>query len=184
MRVVHQAVDTQHDALDSLRKQAEAVLGKNASRVNAFYDGSLYVDARARAAFGAWLVDCLLVAGLAAAGAYSYYRARMFEADAATGASVIGLVLLVVLPLLYGFFYRDGRGLGALLTGTRLVRIRDGGPIGLGQAGLAMLIRTLLFPILLFGVLDGSSGVVAEVRVSIDAQATERLRAAGFTRLG
>ncbi|WP_409185383.1 hypothetical protein F9C11_14500 [Amycolatopsis sp. VS8301801F10] len=175
-------MNTQQDVLVSLRTQAEPVLGKDAAaRIRAFENGELYVEARTASTIWAWLVDFLLVTGLSAAAAVAYYF-KSNAVDAAVGASVIGVAGLFVLPLLYGWFYGNGRGLGALFNGIRLVRLRDGGRIGLWKAGWAMLIRTLGFVIIALGVLNGDVTVTNGVRTSIDVRETERLRAAGFLR--
>ncbi|GAB6859424.1 RDD family protein [Microbacterium xylanilyticum] len=149
-----------------------------AKRLRAFEDGTLYIDSTSSAAFVAWLVDAVLVNGMAI-GLAVLYGMRSTDPYAAAGAGVIALALLVLLPLCYGWAYRNGRALGGLLTGTRLVRMKDGSRIGFAKAGWAMLIRTLLMPIAFWATLDGLS----QVRVSIDDAATQRLRAAGFDRL-
>ncbi|WP_406637769.1 hypothetical protein [Amycolatopsis sp. WGS_07] len=165
-----------------LRAQAEPVLGKDvAARIRAFGNGGLYVEARTGSTIWAWLVDFLLVTGLSVAAAVAYY-VKADTIDAAVGASVIGIAGLIVVPLLYGWFYGNGRGLGALCTGIRLVRLRDGGRIGLWKAGWAMLIRTLGFVIIALGALSGDVTVTNGVRTSIDVRGTEQLRAAGFVR--
>ncbi|MBB2499991.1 hypothetical protein H5411_12750 [Amycolatopsis echigonensis] len=173
-------VKTEQDVLARLRTQAEPVLGKGgAARIRAFENGDLYVEARTASTIWAWLVDFLLVTGLSVAAAVAYYFTST-AVDAAVGASLIGVAGLFVLPLLYGWFYGNGRGLGALFNGIRLVRLRDGGRIALGKAGWAMLIRTLGFVIIALGVLNGDVTVTNGVRTSIDVRETERLRAAGL----
>lgn len=173
---------TEQDVMAQLRTHVEPVLGKGAAaRIRAFGNGELYVEARTASALWAWLGDFLLVTGLSVAAAVAYYF-KANDIDAAVGASVIGVAGLFVLPLLYGWFYGNGRGLGALFNGIRLVRLRDGGRIGLGKAGWAMLIRTLGFVIIALGVLNGDVTVTNGVRTSIDVRETERLRAAGFVR--
>ncbi|WP_370934449.1 hypothetical protein [Amycolatopsis sp. cg13] len=173
---------TEQDVMARLRTQAEPVLGKGAAaRIRAFENGDLYVEARTASTIWAWLVDFLLVTGLSVAAAVAYYF-KSYSVDAAVGASVIGIAGLFVLPLLYGWFYGNGRGLGALCNGIRLVRLRDGGRIGLWKAGWAMLIRTLGFVIIALGVLNGDVTVTNGVRTSIDVRETDRLRAAGFVR--
>ncbi|MFD2470900.1 hypothetical protein [Amycolatopsis silviterrae] len=175
-------MNSEHAVLARLRTQAEPVLGKDvAARIRAFGNGDLYVEARTGATIWAWLVDFLLVTGLSAAAAVAYY-VKASTVDAAVGASVIGVAGLIVVPLLYGWFYGNGRGLGALCNGIRLVRLRDGGRIGLWKAGWAMLIRTLGFVIIALGVLNGDATVGNGVRASIDVRETDRLRAAGFVR--
>ncbi len=179
---VEVGVKTEQDVLARLRTQAEPVLGKGAAaRIRAFENGDLYVEARTASTLWAWLVDFLLVTGLSVGAAVAYY-VKSYSVDAAVGASVLGVAGLFVLPLLYGWFYGNGRGLGALFNGIRLVRLRDGGRIGLGKAGWAMLIRTLGFVIIALGVLNGDVTVTNGVRTSIDVRETDRLRAAGFVR--
>lgn len=113
------------------------------------------------------------------------------------------LGLLVCVPLVYGLFYGNGRGLGAAFTGTRLVRLKNGQRIGT-SACWTMLMRTLLFPLMvvLFLALmvaataggTGSAGGGGETvpgnprRIRIDDEATRRLRStsvgAGATSRG
>lgn len=73
---------------------------------------------------------------------------------------------------------------GTLATGTRLVRVKDGSRVGLAKAGWAMLIRTLLMPLLFLAAIGGSADGPGVVRVSIDSKATERLKAGPFQRVG
>ncbi len=176
--------DERPRSLKHVRSQVAATLGPGmAPRVQAFRDGTLYVEPGWAAVIWAWLVDFVLVTSIAVGVGVAYYVSATDTPDAGAGASVIILALLVVVPLLYGWFYGNGRGLGALMAGTRLVRMKDGGRIGLWKAGWAMLIRTLGFVIIVLGALGGSATDASEVRVSIDVHATERLRAAGFHRL-
>ncbi|MEU7715314.1 hypothetical protein AB0B03_25635 [Micromonospora chalcea] len=85
----------------------------------------------------------------------------------------------------YGLCYGNGRALGALLTGTQLVRAKDGGRIGL-KACWAMLVRTLLMPVLVVVLVvtafsTGSSDAPGSlVRTTIDPDATRRLHDAGI----
>ncbi|CCH29638.1 hypothetical protein ABZ816_15180 [Actinosynnema sp. NPDC047251] len=170
--------------LKLVRSQASEAVGRGAAeRIQAFTDGTLYVEATWGAVILAWLVDFLLVTAIAIGAAAAYYTAAPAYADPAVGAAVIGAAGLVVVPLLYGWFYGGGRGLGALLAGTRLVRIKDGSRVGLAKAGWAMLLRTLGFVIIALGALGGDSTDANQVRVSIDVRATQRLRAAGYHRL-
>ncbi|NIK62502.1 RDD family protein [Kribbella shirazensis] len=172
------------NSLDQVREQLKPMLGESVTkRVKAYKDGTLYVESTMSAALGAWLVDSVLVNGTAIALGVLYY-AGSTDPNKAAGSFVIALSLFVVLPLLYGWFYGNGRGVGALLTDTRLVRARDGSRVGLAKAGWAMLIRTLLIPLALLGALGGGGSVDAGgVRVSIDVPATARLRMTAFQRV-
>lgn len=170
------------ESLVRLREQLAPVLGENAAkRIKAYTDGSLYVDSTAGAAFLAWLIDLVLVDGTAIALGVLYFT-RSYDPLRGVGAGVITLALLLVLPFLYGWFYRNGRAIGALLTGTRLVRIKDGSRIGWDKAGWAMLIRTFFLPFLFWAALDGTSSSMQE-RMSIDNHATNKVRAAGYWKL-
>jgi hypothetical protein len=63
-------------------------------------------------------------------------------ADLDDGTILVCLIaVLFLMQLLYGTCYRNGRALGAVLTGTQLVRVADGGRIG-RKAPWAMLVRT------------------------------------------
>lgn len=166
-------------ALADVRAGLASELGTAvAKRVRAFEDGTLYVDSTMSGAFLAWLVDSVLLYAVAVAVAIIYGTASD-DPDRAVGAVVIGLALIVVLPFGYGCAFRDGRALGGLLTGTQVVRMRDGSPVGLAKAGWAMLIRAVFLPFLFWAAIDG----VGQVRVSIDRAATARLRRGRITRL-
>lgn len=166
-------------ALTEVRARLEPELGTAAAkRVRAFEDGTLYVDSTMSGALGAWLIDSILMYAVAVVAAILYGTSSA-DPDRPIGAVVIGLALVVVLPFVYGWAFRDGRGLGGLLTGTQVVRMRDGSPVGLAKAGWAMLIRTVFLPFLFWAAIDG----VGQVRVSIDRAATAQLRRTGITRL-
>ncbi|QFU91929.1 RDD family protein [Amycolatopsis sp. YIM 10] len=137
-----------------------------------------YVEAGTWRKFLAWLVDsavCLLGA-LAGVVVLSLVDRSAHLTD---GVLVLSMpAILIVVPLLYGLCcYRDGRALGAVLTGTRLVRVADGGRIG-GKAPWAMLVRTVLLPLLLAAVIAGAlagggtapGGGGSQVRVAVDAR--------------
>ncbi|MFE6617316.1 hypothetical protein [Amycolatopsis sp. NPDC057786] len=158
------------------REQAEHTLGpKVAKRLGTFDNGTLYVSAGGWAELLAWLVDFAVYLLGAAAGFVVFAVATRNSALPDSAALLTLLGLLIGVPVLYGLFFGDGRVLGAALTGTRLVRIKDGGRIG-AAACWAMLVRTLLFPLLLVAmVLAGSGGVGSVRRVSIDEEATRRL---------
>jgi hypothetical protein len=170
-------------AVQQIRDQLKPVLGMSvANRVKAYEDGTLYVEATLSSAFAAWLLDSVLVNGTAIALGVLYY-VRSSDPNKAAGAGVIAIALLIVLPLLYGWFYGNGRGVGALLTETRLVRVKDGSRIGLGKAGWAMLIRTLLLPLAFLAAIGGSTSGPGEVRVSIDVKASDQLRTIPLQRV-
>jgi uncharacterized RDD family membrane protein YckC len=163
-------------AVQQVRDQLKPVLGNGvAGRIKAYTDGTLFVEATLSSAFFAWLVDSILVNGTAIGLGVLYY-ARSTDPNKAAGSGVIVLTLLIVLPLLYGWLYGNGRGLGALLTGTRVVRVKDGSRVGLRKAGWAMLIRTLLMPLAFFAAIGGSADGGSQIRISIDIEATDRLR--------
>lgn len=170
-------------AVQQVRDQLKPVLGMGvANRVKAYKDGTLFVEATLSSAFAAWLIDSVLVNGTAI-GLGALYYVRSSDPNKNAGAGVIAMTLIIVLPLLYGWFYGNGRGVGGLLTGTRLVRVKDGSRIGLGKAGWAMLIRTLLLPLGFMAAIGGSTGGPGEVRISIDIEATDRLRTTPFQRV-
>lgn len=169
-------------ALDRVRAQVAPSLGEElALRLRTFRDGGLYIDAPWGRAFLAWLIDVALVVACAVSAGVA--ASTTPGPNAAEGAVGVIVILLVVLPLLYGWFFQDGRALGGLLTGTRLVRIADGSRIGFWKAGWAMLIRTLFVPVLVWSMLQLAGASFSTVRTSIDDVATRRLRDAGFLRL-
>lgn len=157
------------------------VLGPQvAKRVEPLGDGRRYVGAGVWATGIAWLVDwavCLLglVTGLVA----------LDSADLGDGPFALGFFGLVLgVPLAYGLFYVNGRALGAVLTGTRLVRLKDGGRLGF-WAPWVMLTRVLLLPLLIIvfwlQALSGAgtgSPPGTTYRASVDVDATRRLWAA------
>lgn len=171
------------DAVQQVRDQLKPVLGPSvASRVKAYKDGTLFVEATLSSAFLAWLVDSILVNGTAV-GLGALYYVRSTDPNKNAGAGVIALTLLFVLPLLYGWFYANGRGVGALLTGTQLVRLKDGSRVGLAKAGWAMLIRTLLLPLAFVAAIGGSADGSGAVRITIDVEGTDQLRTTPFQRV-
>jgi hypothetical protein len=156
-----------------------------AKRIVTLKNGGVYVRARAWVMFLAWLVDFVVFWLFGAVGFVIMAvvgRVADLDEDTTTLGAVVALFLA---PLVYGAFYGNGRALGAVLTGTQLVRIADGGRIG-GKAPWAMLVRTILFPLLFIAVIAGAlagggggpGGV--EVRVSLDVKATRQLRDAGI----
>lgn len=169
--------------LETAKQQVEHTLGQRAARrLDTFDDGSLYVSAGSLARLLSWFVDFLVFALCACGGFVALVMVKPEVSDGDAALALLGL--LVGVPILYGLFFVTGRALGGLLTGTRLVRVKNGGRIGWG-ACWAMLVRTVLFPLLL--VIVVTSGSVASgslTRISIDDAETRRLRAAGFLRPG
>ncbi|WP_197717142.1 RDD family protein [Glycomyces terrestris] len=150
-----------------------------AKQVERFGNGVPYVPAGGWAKCLAWLIDAaVFVLGLLAGAA------ALAAVDASRGldGAVIALAMIawwLVLPLLYGLCLRNGRALGALWTGTRLVRVSDGGRIG-AKGPWAMFVRLILLPAAIIGALTGgglSDGTLQ--RTSIDIARTRRLHAQG-----
>ncbi|MBN6038307.1 RDD family protein [Amycolatopsis sp. 195334CR] len=138
-----------------------------------FEDGKPYVKAGTWRLFLAWLVDFVVFVFGVLAGVVVLSVVDL-KAQLDNGVIALGLVAIMFLvPLLYGLCYRNGRALGAVLTGTRLVRVADGGRIG-GKGPWAMLVRTVLLPLLLVVVIvgaltgGGSAPGGSQVRISVD----------------
>lgn len=172
--------------LETAKQHVEQAFGPRiAKRLDAFEDGTLHVRAGALAGLLAWLADFVVYLVGAVVAVVALAAAMPDLSDNAIVLVLLGLLLGV--PLVYGLCYGNGRALGAVLTGTRLVRVKNGQRLG-ASASWAMLVRTLLFPLLLVVVLAGaaSGGGTAPGslrRTSIDDAATQRLHAAGFLRL-
>lgn len=174
----------------NVREQVADILGQNiAERVCRFDNDILYVSAGAGPAIFAWLIDAIIVWGPAALVGYSYFSTAT-EVDAINVAMVLVLFTACVVAAIYGLFYRNGRGLGALLMGTRLMRVKDGGRVGFLKGSWAMILRIMFTPLYLLLVLlslfDGAPGVGGNFRLrhtSIDDDATRKLWAAGFHHL-
>lgn len=180
-------VDRRPTRLELVRAEAEPVLGARAAgRVEAFPDGSLHVRAGGPRRFLAWLVDFAVFALAAGAGLVALSVPYGRDAFDSSTLTLLAVAVLIAVPPLYGLCYRNGRALGGVLTGTRLVRIADGGRVGL-KGPWAMTVRTTLLPLLLLGVVVGSLAAGAPlgspVRTSVDHRATARLHAAGLRRL-
>ncbi|WP_432947404.1 RDD family protein [Kribbella sp. CA-253562] len=144
-----------------------------ARRIEPLGDGRRYVRPTPGALVAAWIVD-FLVFLLALVGATAALLVTESQGSIDAGVAGLALIGLIVgIPLVYGMFYGNGRALGALLTGTRLVRVKDGGRLGF-WAPWAMLVRVLLLPILvasMFGNLPPGD----LRRASLDVDATRRL---------
>jgi hypothetical protein len=173
--------------LEIAKQHVEHALGpKIAKRLDTHKDGTFYISAGGWARLSAWFVDVLVVVLCAVGGAVVVEVAKPETPSSTVGLTALGL--LVGVPVLYGFFYGNGRVLGGLLTGTRLVRVKNGQRIGAG-ACWAMVVRIVLFPLLLCWSLAAAasgagSGLPGDLtRISIDEKATRRLHAAGFLRL-
>ena len=167
--------------LEITKQQVAGTLGARAARrLDTYDDGTLYVSAGSLARLLSWFVDFLVFALVACGGFVALLIVKPDISDGDAGLAL--LALLVGVPILYGPFLVTGRALGGLLTGTRLVRVKNGGRIGWG-ACWAMLVRTVLFPLLLVIIVtSGSVGSGSLTRISIDDAETRRLRAAGFVR--
>ncbi|MEV4416535.1 RDD family protein [Catellatospora sp. NPDC049609] len=173
--------------LESAKSEAEHVLGRRAvQRLAAFDDGTLYVRAGEVRRFLAWLIDFVVYLLGVGVGVVVVSLVRVTSGLSDGAVTVLALSLLFVVPMLYGLIYGNGRALGAVLTGTQLVRVKDGGRVG-AKACWAMLIRTLLMPLLLIAVIVGALGNTggeapagSPARVSIDRGATRRLQASGI----
>lgn len=177
---VPQRLFAQNDtALGPIRELATPLLGKNlASRIRMSSTGILYISATLPRAFLSWLVDeffVLVVSAIVAVTIYSFSRAS----DPVKPAVFTGIIMLLVFPWFYGWFFRNGRALGGWITDTRLVRIKDGQKIGWTKAGWAMSVRVFFLPFLILTLLESFD--FQPVRTSIDIKATEQLRQAGFT---
>jgi len=172
---------------ESANVRAERVLGpRTAKRLATFRDGVRYVKAGGWARFLAWLVDLVVIVLGVGVGVVLLGGVDR-TADLDNGTLALGVIaILFLVPLLYGgLCYRNGRALGAVLTGSQLVRSADGGRIG-GKAPWAMLVRTLM-PLLVIGAIVGALGGGGSppggstARVSVDPRAIRQLRTAGIT---
>ena len=146
-----------------------------ADKVAAFSNGARYVPAGDWARFFTWLIDLLVFAFGVTAGIVALV---LIDQSRDLGDGVLALGMLAVLfavPLLYGLCYTDGRALGGLMAGTRLVRLSDGGRIG-AKGPWAMLVRTVLLPLLIFWLIAGDGYANGTFkRGSIDVARTRRL---------
>ncbi|HEY1175615.1 MAG TPA: RDD family protein [Phytomonospora sp.] len=149
-----------------------------ARKIETFRNGVPYIAAGAWAGFFAWLIDFVMYVLGFAVGFVAL--AGVLSSKDVGGGVILGIMggLLIGVPLLYGaLFFRGGRALGGVVTGTRLVRIADGERIG-AKGPWAMLVRTILLPMMIIGVLTGGGNVDAtQQRVSIDVVRTHRMRA-------
>lgn len=169
--------------LEIARQHVEHTFGpKIAKRVDTFKDGTFYVSPGAWALSLAWLADFGFYLVCVAGGLVAFMGAQPDASNGTVGLAVLGL--LIGVPVVYGLFFGNGRGIGALLTGTRLVRFKNGERIG-ASGWWAMLVRTLLFPPILVAAVFGGDvmSLGSARRISIDDYATRQLHAAGFLRL-
>lgn len=170
--------------LDIARQHVERAFDqKVAKRLDTFKDGTFYITAGDLARLLSWLVDFGVFVLLAGGGFVAIAVAYSNEAVSGNVLALIMLGLLIGVPVLYGLCYGNGRALGAVLTGTRLVRFKNGHRLGAG-ACWAMLVRTVLFPPILITISLGEmTSVGSPRRISIDDDATRQLHGAGFLRL-
>jgi hypothetical protein len=151
-------------------------------RILTFGDGTPFAPAGGWSALFAWLVDFLAFLVLFAVASLVFLGVGdAMQVD--ENALVIGwLALLFATPLFYGLFYGGGRCLGGKFTGTRLVRVRDGGRLG-ARGPWAMLARTILFPLVLIAAVAGG-GIIpgSPPHISIDVKRTRELQAGGHPR--
>jgi hypothetical protein len=168
--------------LETAKQHVEQAFGpQTAKRLDTFKDGTFFVRAGGWAGLFAWLVDFVVYLLAAVAGFVALAVAVPEPSGNVAALTIIGLLFGV--PLVLGLFYGNGRALGAVVTGTRLVRYKNGKRIG-ASASWAMLVRTILFPALTVAVVTGGGLAPGDlVRISIDEEATKRLHAAGFLRL-
>lgn len=153
------------------------VSGMAAGKIETFGDGTPYVPAGDLRSFFAWLIDFVVYVFGFAVGFVALAVVDLNRDLDANVITISALSLLVVVPVLYGLFYTNGRALGAVCTGTRLVRHRDGSRIG-AKGPWAMLVRTFLLPLLIAAVVIGGVGPSGtQVRVNINVARTRELRA-------
>ncbi|SDC94437.1 RDD family protein [Glycomyces harbinensis] len=152
-----------------------------AKKVERFGNGTPYVPAGNWTKCFAWLIDfAVFVLGLVAG------VVALVAVDMSRGLddAVIALVMIawwLVLPLLYGLCLRNGRALGAMWTGTRLVRVSDGGRIG-AKGPWAMFVRLILLPAAILGALTGGGLAGGSLqRTSIDMARTRQLHVQGYS---
>ncbi|SDG48412.1 RDD family protein [Lentzea fradiae] len=164
-------------------EQVEQQFGRRvAQRLDTFDDGTLHVTAGSLTRLLSWLVDFVFYLFCAAVAIVVFVLVSRDSGISESANALAMLGLLAGVPIVYGLFYGNGRAIGAMVTKTRLVRVKDGGRIGLG-ACWAMYVRVVLFPLLLLAMLaSGAGGSGALRRTSIDDRATRRLHEAGFTR--
>lgn len=174
--------------LEIAKQHVERAFGpKIAKRLDTHKDGTFYVSAGGWARLLSWFLDVAVVVVCAVGGAAALAVVKPDTPNSTVGLTALGL--LVGVPVLYGYFFGNGRVLGGMLTGTRLVRVKNGQRIGAG-ACWAMVVRIVLFPLLLALLLaaavagNAGSGPPGDLtRISIDEEATRQLHAAGFLRL-
>lgn len=145
-------------------------------KIETFGNGTPYVPAGPVAGFFAWLIDFVVFVVIAVGGFVAV--AGVLSSRDVSGGVILAIMggLVIGTPLLYGLFYTNGRALGAVVTGIRLVRAADGGRIG-AKGPWAMLVRTVLLPLLILAVLTGGGGDGTTQRVSIDPARTRRMLA-------
>ncbi|MBK1787240.1 RDD family protein [Prauserella cavernicola] len=173
--------------LDDVREHVDRVFGANvAKRLDKFKDGTLYISAGGWARVASWFVDFVVFVLGMAIGFVVLVIALPEPSDNMLVVAVLCLVFGV--PMLSGLYFGNGRALGAVLTGTRLVRVKNGGRLG-ATAWWAMIMRNVLLvpffvPVIIVALFENATSVISFHRISIDDGATRRLHAAGFQHLG
>jgi hypothetical protein len=175
--------------LEIVKQHVERAFGaKVAKRLDMHKDGILYVSAGGWALLLSWLVDFVVVVLGVGVG---FVAAVIAYPDVSGDVGLlIMLGLLVGVPMLYGgLCYRNGRALGAVLTGTRIVRVKNGRRLG-ATAWWGHVRTHRAVPPVAHPVPRGRRRDVRAVydlslrsRISIDPGATRQLHAAGFLRL-
>lgn len=146
-------------------------------RTGQFRNGSWGTRARDSRIIAAWTVDTVVVVAVATLLAVATARASY---DPGAGV-LIGILVVLFFPWVYGFFCIRGNTLGTLIAGTQLVKLRDGTGPGFWRSAWLMFLRTVLFPFVplnaLLNAMNGDTGPVNRTHhVSIDKAATRALQ--------
>lgn len=146
-------------------------------RTGFFGDGTPGVRALDRRIIAAWAVDMVVVLGVSALVAVPIAK----DSANIDAGVLMGIVMWLFFPWIYGFFCLSGNTLGTLAAGTKLVKLRDGSAPGFWRSGWLMFLRTVLFFLVpinsLLNAMNGDTDpVVRKHHVSIDKAATRALQ--------